>query len=176
MRYSPETLQFFWDGKTMFGGRFIRFMSGMKTETQQLTGNTVYDPQLSKINFACPSENVLANLNPFDDKLPLTFPPGFYEPMIKYKAENDGNKKSYVILFDGKKVERRGDVDLLGFEGDKTLKDRIDEKENKEKILRKISSLSKMITFIQNCDNQAFRRQESKSSCLPPSCICDNNI
>ena len=50
MRYSPETLQFFWVGKKLFGGRFIRFMSGMKNETQQLTGNYVYDPQISKLN------------------------------------------------------------------------------------------------------------------------------
>ena len=42
-------------------------MSGMKNETQQLTGSYVHDPQLSKINFACPSENILANFNPFDD-------------------------------------------------------------------------------------------------------------
>ena len=112
-------------------------MSGMKNETQQLTGNTVYDPQLSKTNFAYPKENVLANINPFDDKFPLTFPPGFLEPMIKYKAENDGNKKSYVIMFDGKKVKHGGDVDLLGFEGDKMLKDRIDEKENTEKTCAK---------------------------------------
>ena len=79
--------------KKLFGGRFIRFMSGMKNETQQLTGSYVYDPQLSKINFACPSENMLANFNPFDDKLPLVFPPGFLEQIIKYKAENDCSKK-----------------------------------------------------------------------------------
>ena len=50
MRYSPETLQFFWVGKKLFGGRFIRFMCEMKNETQQLTGNYVYDPQISKLN------------------------------------------------------------------------------------------------------------------------------
>ena len=50
MRYSPETLKFFCVGKKLFGGRFIRFMSGMKNEIQQLTGNYVYDPQISKLN------------------------------------------------------------------------------------------------------------------------------
>ena len=94
MRYAPQTMQFCWVGKKLFGGRFIRFMSGMKNETQQLTGSYVYDPQLSKINFACPCENILANFNPFDDKLPLVFPPGFLEQIIEYKAENDGSKKS----------------------------------------------------------------------------------
>ena len=32
MRYSPETLQFFWVGKNIFGGRFIRFMSVMNVD------------------------------------------------------------------------------------------------------------------------------------------------
>ena len=39
-------------------------------------------------------------------------------------------------MFDGKKVKRGGDVDLLGFEGDNTLNNRIAEKENNERILR----------------------------------------
>jgi len=30
MRYSDECLQFFWDGKRLFGGTFLRFMSGLK--------------------------------------------------------------------------------------------------------------------------------------------------
>ena len=30
MRYSPSTLQFVWLGRKIFGGRFIRFMSGPK--------------------------------------------------------------------------------------------------------------------------------------------------
>jgi hypothetical protein len=33
MRYSPSTLQFFWLGRKLFGGRFIRFMSGPKNES-----------------------------------------------------------------------------------------------------------------------------------------------
>ena len=32
MRYSPETLQFFWVGKKLFGGRFIRFMNEMHVD------------------------------------------------------------------------------------------------------------------------------------------------
>ena len=68
-------------------------MSGMKNETQQLTGSYVYDPQLSKVNFACPSENILANFNPFDDKLPLVFPPGFLEQII-----NTGTQLLIVII------------------------------------------------------------------------------
>ena len=29
MRYSEETMQFFWLGRKVFGGKFIRFMSGL---------------------------------------------------------------------------------------------------------------------------------------------------
>ena len=40
MRYSPSTLQFFWLGRKLFGGRFIRFMSGPKHESDILTGSS----------------------------------------------------------------------------------------------------------------------------------------
>jgi hypothetical protein len=40
MRYSPSTLQFFWRGRKLFGGRFIRFMSGPKNESDILTGSS----------------------------------------------------------------------------------------------------------------------------------------
>jgi hypothetical protein len=39
MRYSPSTPQFFWLGRKLFGGRFIRFMSGPKNESDILTGS-----------------------------------------------------------------------------------------------------------------------------------------
>ena len=37
MRYSPSTIQFIWLGRKLFGGRFIRFMSGPKNECDILT-------------------------------------------------------------------------------------------------------------------------------------------
>jgi hypothetical protein len=40
MRYSPSTLQFLWLGRKLFGGRFIRFMSGPKHESDILTGSS----------------------------------------------------------------------------------------------------------------------------------------
>ena len=40
MRYSPSTLQFFWLGRKLFGGRFIQFMSGPKNESDILTGSS----------------------------------------------------------------------------------------------------------------------------------------
>ena len=35
-----STLQFFWLGRKLFGGRFIRFMSGPKNESDILTGSS----------------------------------------------------------------------------------------------------------------------------------------
>jgi hypothetical protein len=40
MRYSPSTLQFVWLGRKLFGGRFIRFMSGPNHESDILTGSS----------------------------------------------------------------------------------------------------------------------------------------
>ena len=40
MRYSPSTIQFLWLGRKLFGGRFIRFMSGPKHESDILTGSS----------------------------------------------------------------------------------------------------------------------------------------
>ena len=40
MRYSPSTLQLCWLGRKLFGGRFIRFMSGPKHESDILTGSS----------------------------------------------------------------------------------------------------------------------------------------
>ena len=40
MRYSPSTLQFFWLVRKLFGGCFIRFMSGPKNESDILTGSS----------------------------------------------------------------------------------------------------------------------------------------
>ena len=71
-------------------------MSGMKNETDILKDSTVFDPQMSRINFAYPSENILAEINPFDHKLHLSYKSGILEPMIKYKAEKEIGLKSYV--------------------------------------------------------------------------------
>lgn len=138
MRYSADTLKFFWVGRKLFGGRFVRFMSGMKNETSFLTDCDRLDPHQSKINFACPSENILRDTNPFGDRLPVTFKPGFLDPVIKLKAEKDDGETSYVIMFDGKKVKRGGDVDLLGHEDlkQKPLEKRLEERDKSIKILQ----------------------------------------
>jgi len=40
-RYNETTMKFFWVGKRLFGGRFLRFMGGPKNESQLLLGNTI---------------------------------------------------------------------------------------------------------------------------------------
>ena len=63
-----------------------------------------------------------------------------------------------MIMFDGKKVKRGRDVDLLGFEGDNTLNDRIAEKQIKERILKDsmeiISSVQKETKLIADAPEQ----------------------
>ena len=65
MRYSEEMMQFFWVGLKLFGGRFVRFMNGLKNENAVLTGCDILAPQEPKIIFACLSENLFREINPF---------------------------------------------------------------------------------------------------------------
>lgn len=58
----------------------------------------------------------------------MNYRPGLLKPMIQLKAEKDDKDKSYVLMLDGKKINRGTDVDLLGFENNKTLQEKIDEK------------------------------------------------
>ena len=131
MRYSEDTIQFFWVGLKLFGGRFVRFMAGMKNESAMLTGQEILDPLDSKINFACPSETILREINPFGESLPAKYKPGFLDEVMELKSAKDDELNSYVLMFDGKKVKRGGDVDLLGFEDSDsmTLQERKAEKD-----------------------------------------------
>ena len=118
MRYSPSTLQFFGLGRKLFGGRFIRFMSGPKNESDILTGSsTSLSPLNSRVNFACSNENILRGINPLGSGFPSRFSPG----LIELKIQHPSPQTSYVLMFDGKKVLKGGDVELLGFEEGQTL-------------------------------------------------------
>ena len=103
MRYSDTTLRLFWLGKKLFGGRFIRFMSGPKNETDFLMGKHHLTPEASKINFACPSDKILLNINPLGLHSMNIDGPGVLTQMIEKKTENDSDDVSYVLMFDGKK-------------------------------------------------------------------------
>ena len=142
MRYSQPALKFFWLGKKLFGGRFVRFMSGLKNETDLLKGNTTLNPTDSKINFACPSEYVLTNLNPLGNDFPEIKSSGLINGMIELKSEKD-YENSFVLMFDGKKIRKGTDVDLLGFEDGESLADKKTEHENDCELLAQATAIFK---------------------------------
>ena len=145
MRYSPNCVNFYWVGWKLFGGRFIRYISGHKNDTAYLEDEGTLDPLKSKINFPCPSENILRNHNPMGGILDKEMPPGILEDMIKLKAEKDKKDKSYVIMFDGKKVRTGGDVDLLGHERGPTVKERKSIRDQGLKLIEESMSLFRSI-------------------------------
>jgi hypothetical protein len=99
-------------------------MSGLRNETDIFTGCSSLSPQNSKNNFACPREDILRNINPLGENFPSVFEAGLIEAMIDSKSQRDTDETSYVLMFDGKRVRRGGDVDLLGFENGPTLSER----------------------------------------------------
>ena len=123
MRYNDNTLRFFWLGKKLFGGKFLRFMAGPKNETDLLLGKSTLSPATSKLNFACPSQSILYDYNPMGMPNEI-YEPGVIMPMIELKSESRSNDVSYVLMFDGKKIKRGADADLLGFEDGQSLKER----------------------------------------------------
>ena len=137
MRFNEECLKNFGVGRKLFGGRFIRFMSGMKNETDLLLErDQAFNPQNARVNFACPEEIMLRLINPIGDELPDTYKPGFLKPMINFKAKRADPQNSYVLMLDGKKIKRGADVDLFGSETGQTLKQRQDERDKGLNILK----------------------------------------
>ena len=61
MHYRDETMLFFRVGMKLFHGAFVRFMSGGKSEGQQIghDSTTSQNPQNTIINFAVPSISLL---------------------------------------------------------------------------------------------------------------------
>lgn len=155
MRYSTETIQFFWLGKELFGGKFIRFMSGLKNETDILVGQKVLDPQQSKINFACPSENILCGINPMGEGFPDVLKPGILNSVIEMKRAQDDNVTSYILMFDSRKVKRGGDVNLLGYE-DRPLQERRQVKVNALQTLESAIDISKSMQEKTNEVGETF--------------------
>lgn len=148
MRYSPSTLKFFWLGRKLFGCKFVRFMSGPRNETDLLSGLSTLSPLNSKINFACPKEDVLREINPLGQDFPSEFESGLIESMIKLKSKGTTPEKSFIIMFDGKKVKRGGDVDLLGFEDGPSLNERQNEHDFE---MNKIAHLIRLTTEVSRC-------------------------
>ena len=124
MRYREETLQFWRIGYRLFHGKFIRFMSGMRSFDQVLDGTSdkgFFDPLKSKVNFAVPSRNNLY-------KETSSFYPGINEDAIKATVSLY-KQKPLKLSADGKKISRGkckniGDIDCWGYEATPNLSER----------------------------------------------------
>ena len=126
MRYSSTSKEFWWTGNMLFGGKFLRFMQGFKHKGFITTGKTTrgeFDPALTNINFAVPSDRILSSYCPVDALKDCkgVINPGPIQPMLDiYGAQS--SRKSHVLAFDGKKIiPNSAEIDLMGCEDDETL-------------------------------------------------------
>ena len=99
VRYNDTTMKFFWLGKKLFGGRFLRFMSGPRNETDIVLGKPNLSPSTSKNNFACPSDTMLSHYNPLGYEMCIDAGPGLIKEMIEMTATKKSSN-SYVLMFD----------------------------------------------------------------------------
>ena len=137
-------------------------MSGLENETDLLCGHQILSPSNSKINFACPSESVLRDINPLGKEFPAHYQPGIIMPMIDLKASQSNEEKSYILMFDGKKVRKGGDVDLLGFEDGASLEDK--KREHAQEIedialaIKDMRIVSRTCKFLQDTSSESKDR------------------
>ena len=158
MRYSTVTKKFWKLGYRHFGGRFIHFMSGFKLSGQIAAGEInrgSLPTGKSNINFAVPSVNVLRNFDPYEVNISDTNPskPGIFVDVIETLATTMKDK-SCCITFDGKKLKQGltkadGDIDLLGFEKESSLKDK---RVILEKLLEPLNDIIDSLTESENRD------------------------
>ncbi|KAI8490370.1 hypothetical protein Bbelb_316380 [Branchiostoma belcheri] len=153
MKYSADTKCFWKLGWRLFGGRFLRLMSGSRGIGQVVSGEAsagLCPTRLSSINFAVPSQQILSDFQPYGN-FPSTIGPGFLEEMVVL-AKDTLQGKSCCLAFDGKKIapgltQNSGDIDLLGHEQETgSLEGR--KGTLKEEIL-KVQSLTDLVCKIQ---------------------------
>ncbi|VDI57981.1 Hypothetical predicted protein, partial [Mytilus galloprovincialis] len=83
--------------------------AGPKNESDILSGSSSsLSPLKSRVNFACPNENILRGINPLGSDFPSVYSPGLIDSMINIKAEKNEEQTSYILMFDGKKSQERG--------------------------------------------------------------------
>ena len=128
MRYNPTTKAFWRLGYILFHGRFLRFMSGFKNIGSIINGDSSrgqYCPVDSLINFAVPDARNLKRPN--DCNHSYNIASGILVEAVNQIAKHCDDK-TYKICFDGKKINcslnDSGAIDLFGFEGPPTLKER----------------------------------------------------
>ncbi|KAH3864335.1 hypothetical protein DPMN_027352 [Dreissena polymorpha] len=139
----------------------MRFMGGPKNETHFLCGNQQLSPADSKINFACPSEKVLLNYNPVHCDLSGGLDHGIIDRMITLVANNTNESLSYVIMFDGKKIKRGTDIDLIGFESEPLVEKKLKfeaEKNAVDEVVQRAQSIIKCLE--SDCDVELETRNE----------------
>ncbi|CAG2226539.1 unnamed protein product [Mytilus edulis] len=148
MRYSPEVKQFWRVGLKLFKGRFLRFMSGMKNQGQDIQRHL--NPEDSAINFAVPDRKSLDGSDISETLKNLT--PRIFHEMIDMLHEHDQDQlQTYKICFDGKKLnagvdgQKSGDINLWGYEGPPSLQKIENRYEND---LKCISSLERAISTL----------------------------
>ena len=140
MRFTCEVKEFWAVGLSLFHGKFIRFMGGLKTQDtiHEATGSKEMIPDVSKVNFICPDIKVLT-----EEKKSHQIGcenPGIIISNIESVANIAGAKdKCYKICLDGKKItagfgKKLGKVDLFGHESSPTLMEK-QERLNVERIV-----------------------------------------
>ena len=122
MTYSQQSLDFWLCVLKLLGGPSLRLFSGPKG-----FGDTNYDPNLCKINFAVPSLSTLLRQN---TEIPKQIMPSVFTEIIQnIVLKQDISRNEYILSYDGKGVAqgfRRpnfGVILLWSLEGPPTLKE-----------------------------------------------------
>ena len=118
MRYKDVTKTFWSIVCRLCKGSGLKFFGGEKNWGQVVMKQSLkskHSPDLSKVNFAVPDEEILRDMKKV---LPKIIPPG----KIKKTIDMIAGKKDLILMADGKLVtkglrnEFSGDVDLYGHE------------------------------------------------------------
>ena len=121
MTYSQQSLDFWLCVLKLLGGPSLRLFSSPKG-----SGNTNYDPNLCKINYAVPSLSTLLRQN---TEIPKQIMPSVFTEIIQNIAlKQNISKNESILSYDGKSVAQGfrgpnfGDISLWGLKGPPTLK------------------------------------------------------
>ncbi len=169
VKYS-EPVKLFWRiGWKLFKGKFLKFMSGFKNHGDLVLERCqkgMYNPDLARINFVVPSISILREFGNANGQIFNDTKPGILSKMIAKVAETNTGA-SYKICVDGKKINscpnsKLGQVDLWGFEGPPTLK------EKKEAEMNDIDLVMTIMPFVQDIDmSEARNIHELKENAGP---------
>ena len=152
MRYDPAVTKFWRIGYKLFHGKWLRFMGGPKyngavvNASENSPKEIGFDPATSRINFAVPLHKVQdlseAPLRPSDIQ------PGMLDHILDAFTAQSSAEQTFKLCFDGKKINSSldassGDIDLFGFEGPPTLK------EKREHVKRQVGMVDDIIKSLQ---------------------------